>query len=124
MITFAPTKDFGMAARFELVMLDEAQEFVLNLPKAAMKKVLDNVHRIAEGERNAVIFSKLEGTEIWEFRTLYDKVKYRLFAFWDTQTDTLVVATHGIIKKTQKTPQKEIAKAERIRQEYFNAKKK
>ena len=41
----------------------------------------------------------------------------------DTQTDTLVIATHGIIKKTQKTPKKEIAKAERIRQEYFNAKK-
>jgi hypothetical protein len=37
--------------------------------------------------------------------------------------DTLVIATHGIIKKTQKTPKKEIAKAERIRQEYFNAKK-
>ena len=67
--------------------------------------------------------SKLEGTEIWEFRTLYNKVKYRLFAFWDTQTDTLVIATHGIIKKTQKTPKKEIAKAERIRQEYFKAKK-
>ena len=82
-----------MAARFELKMLEEAQEFVLSLPKAAMKKVLDNVHRIAEGERNAVIFS------------------------------TLIIATHGIIKKTQKTPKKEIAKAERIRQEYFNAKK-
>ena len=112
-----------MAARYEWVMLEEAQEFVLSLPKAAMKKVLDNVHRIAEGERNAVIFSKLEGTEICEFRTLCNKVKYRLFAFWDTQTDTLVVATHGIIKKTQKTPKKDIAKAERIRQEYFNAKK-
>ena len=34
-----------------------------------------------------------------------------------------LVATHGIIKKTQKTPKKEIVKAERIRQEYFNAKK-
>ena len=54
---------------------------------------------------------------------LHNKVKYRLFAFWDTQTDTLVIATHGIIKKTQKTPKKEIAKAERIRQEYFDAKK-
>lgn len=53
-----------MAARFKLVMLEEAQEFVLNLPKVAMKKVLDNVHRIVEGEHNAVIFSKLEGTEI------------------------------------------------------------
>lgn len=113
-----------MAARFELKMLEEALEFVLNLPKAAMKKVLDNIHRIAQGEQNAVIFSKLEGTEIWEFRTLHNKVKYRLFAFWDTQAGTLVIATHGIIKKTQKTPKKEIAKAERIRQEYFNAKKK
>ena len=28
-----------------------------------------------------------------------------------------------VIKKTQKTPKKEIAKAERIRQEYFKAKK-
>jgi len=29
----------------------------------------------------------------------------------------------GIVKKTQKTPKKEISKAERIRQEYFKAKK-
>jgi phage-related protein len=34
-----------------------------------------------------------------------------------------VVATHGFIKKTQKTPAKEIAKAEAIRKEYFNDKK-
>ena len=44
----------------------------------------------------------------------------RLFAFWDTEEQALVIATHGIIKKTQKTPAKEIAKAERIRQEYLN----
>lgn len=30
--------------------------------------------------------------------------------------------THGIVKKTRKTPKKEIEKAERIRQEYFNDK--
>ena len=36
--------------------------------------------------------------------------------------DTLVIATHGIIKKTQKTPNKEIAKAEAIRKEYFKNK--
>ena len=34
----------------------------------------------------------------------------------------LVIATHGIIKKTQKTPSKEIAKAEAIRKEYFKNK--
>lgn len=40
-----------MSVKFELVKFEEAQDFVLSLPKPAMKKVLDNVHRIAEGER-------------------------------------------------------------------------
>ena len=64
----------------------------------------------------------MEKSEIWEFRTLYNGIAYRLFAFWDTEEKTLVVATHGIIKKTQKTPSKEIAKAEAIRKEYFKNK--
>lgn len=51
------------------------------------------------------------------------KIAYRLFAFWDTESDTLIVATHGIIKKTQKTPSKEIAKAEKMKEIYFNNKK-
>ena len=67
---------------------------------------------------------KLENTEIWEFRTLYNGICYRLFSFWDTEEETLVIATHGIVKKTQKTPLKEIAKAEELRKEYFNNKKK
>ena len=69
------------------------------------------------------LFKKLENSEIWEFRTLYNKLAYRLFAFWDKEEETLIIATHGIIKKTQKTPLKEIIKAERLRQEYFNNKK-
>ena len=36
--------------------------------------------------------------------------------------DTLVIATHGFIKKTQKTPQKEINKAISIRDIYFKNK--
>ncbi|MBR5987984.1 MAG: type II toxin-antitoxin system RelE/ParE family toxin [Prevotella sp.] len=59
----------------------------------------------------------------WEFRTLFNKTAYRLFSFWDTETETLVIATHGIIKKTQKTPSKEIAKAEQMRKMYFEFKK-
>lgn len=50
---------------------------------------------------------------------IVQQTAYRLFAFWDKDKDTLVIATHGIIKKTQKTPNKEIAKAEAIRKEYF-----
>lgn len=35
-----------------------------------------------------------------------------------------IIATHGIVKKTQKTPKKEIEKAKNIRKEYFNDKNK
>lgn len=68
------------------------------------------------------LFKKLDNSEIWEFRTLYKGTAYRLFPFWDKDSETLVVATHGIIKKTQKTPSKEIARAEEMRRKYFEAK--
>jgi len=59
--------------------------------------------------------------EIWEFRTLYSGIQYRLLAFWDKEdkTETLVFATHGIVKKTSKVDKKEIDKANKIRNEYF-----
>ena len=79
-----------------------------------------NVLRVAK--KNSKLFKKLDDSDIWEFRCLYNKIAYRLFAFWDTKEETLVIATHGIIKKTQKTPPKEIVKAERIRLEYFKDK--
>lgn len=63
---------------------------------------------------------------IWEFRTKFNKNYYRLLAFWDkTDNDeTLILATHGFVKETQKTPKSEINKAEAIRKEYFEQKNK
>lgn len=69
------------------------------------------------------LFKKLGNTDIWEFRTLYNGIAYRLFAFWDSDIEALVIATHGYIKKTQKTPQKEIEKAIAIRKQYYENKK-
>lgn len=108
--------------RLKVILLKEAFKFIESLPKLAGDKILDNIHRIEAGEKNVKLFKKLEGTEIWEFRTLYNSIQYRLFAFWDTEGETLVIATHGIVKKVQKTPAKEIAKAEAVRKEYFNSK--
>jgi len=65
------------------------------------------------------LFKKLKGSNIWEFRVRYATTQYRLFAFWDTDKKSLVVCTHGILKKTQKTPKKEIDKAEQIRKKYL-----
>lgn len=107
---------------FQVVLTDEALTFLKSIPHSAASKMNDNIHRAMAGERNIEIFKKLENTEIWEFRARYNKIAYRLFAFWDTDINTLVIATHGIIKKTQKTPPREITKAERIRKEYFKNK--
>lgn len=93
-------------------------------PFKAQQKIYYNIFKVEEGVMKVDIFKKLENTEIWEFRTLYNGICYRLFSFWDTEEETLVIATHGIIKKTQKAPLKEIAKAEEIRKEYFNNKNK
>ena len=109
--------------KLKVVFMEEAFKYIKALPQSAGDKVLDNIHRIESGERNVKLFKKLEGSDIWEFRTLYNGIQYRLFSFWDTETETLVIATHGFIKKTQKTPSKEIAKAERLRKEYFSEKR-
>ena len=109
---------------FRLVLSVEADSFLQSIPEKAREKVHYNIRRIQKGEQNKEVFKKLDGTEIWEFRTLFNKIAYRLFAFWDTETEILVIATHGIIKKTQKTPSKEIARAEEIRKLYFEHKKK
>ena len=109
---------------FKLLLSTEADNFIKSLPSKASEKIRKNIRRIQKGERNVELFKKLEGTNIWEFRTMFNKTAYRLFAFWDTEINTLVVATHGIIKKTQKTPAKEITKAEKIRQLYFKNKNK
>ena len=108
--------------KLKIILMDETKDFISGLPQAAAYKIYYNMKRIAERERNSELFKKPEGSEIWEFRTLYNKTNYRIFAFWDTVNDTLVVATHGVVKKTQKTPSKEIAKAEAIRIEYFKNK--
>lgn len=68
-------------------------------------------------------FKKLKNPEIWEFQTLFNGICYRLFAFWDTEIESLVWL-HWIVKKTQKTPKKEIEKAEVLRKECFDDKNK
>ena len=110
--------------KIQISFLEEAKSFLKSLPIQAYKKILYNVDRVAGGEKNTALFKKLENSEIWEFRTLYNGISYRLFAFWDTESKTLVVATHVIVKKTQKTPKKEIAKAETIMQRYYELKNK
>lgn len=109
---------------FQVIYTEEADAFLDSLPDKVRRKVLYNVEKVSGGVKDKELFKKLEGTDIWEFRTLFDGNYYRLLAFWDTELQAMVVATNGFVKKTKKTPPKEISKAEAIMAEYFNEKKK
>lgn len=111
-----------MMNKFHTIFLDEAIAFLGSLSEQVRGKILYNIDKVEGGMWNSDLFKKLDGSNIWEFRTLYNGIQYRLFAFWDTEKETLVVATHGIVKKVWKVPAKEIAKAEEIRKRYFNSK--
>ena len=103
--------------------LEEAFEFVQKQNLKARKKIFQNIRR-AEQDNDPKFFKKLND-EIWEFRTLYSGIQYRaLLPFWDKENkaETLVFATHGIIKKTSKLDKKEIDKAKKIKVIYFKNK--
>lgn len=112
-----------MIDRFRVIYTSEADEFLAGLPQKAKDKILSNIRK-SKYVLDPKLFKKLDGTEIWEFRTKYDGIQYRLLAFWDTTTNSLVVATHGFIKKVQKTLKQQIKRAEEIRAIYFKQKEK
>lgn len=109
---------------FKLVALQDATEFLDTLAPAVVNKIYYNIRKVAGGVKDPELFNKLGDTDIWEFRTIWLGMAYRLFAFWDKDGETLVVATHGLVKKTQKTPKSDIKRAQSIRKEYFENKDK
>ena len=113
-----------MKPKYRIEFLDDAVKFLNELDEKAREKIYYNLKK-SQITNDNTLFKKLND-EIWEFRTLYKRTQYRLFAFWNKtdKKDTLVISTHGIEKKTQKTPKKEISKAEKLREKYFNELKK
>lgn len=110
--------------KFRVDFLEDVKEFLDKIDEKSREKIIYNIWK-ARSTNDKELFKKLQD-EIWEFRTKYSKTYYRLLAFWDKtdKQDTIVISTHGIIKKTDKVPKKEIDRAERLRKEYFNEKNK
>lgn len=107
---------------FETRFLEEADKFVSELDTKTIKKMIYNID-LAEQTNDPKLLKKLQN-DIWEFRTKFAGLQIRLLAFWD-KTDnkkTLVIATHGFIKKVDKVPANEIDRAVRLREKYFNNK--
>ena len=104
--------------KFRVEFLEEATEFLELLDEKIRVKIIYNITK-ARFSNDKELFKKLND-EVWEFRTLYKNIQYRLFAFWDKRisAETLIICTHGIIKKSQKTPQADLIKAESLRKLY------
>ena len=113
-----------MEKKFEINLLEEAFEFIKSQNEKVQDKIFYNIRK-AQILNDPKLFKKLN-QNIWEFRTKYAGLQYRILAFWDKESNnmTLVCGTHGFVKKMDKVSPKEIVKAEQIRVEYFELKKK
>ncbi len=71
-------------AKFDVIFLIEAREFLFGLDEKTRNKIIFNIDK-AKVKNDNELFKKLNG-EIWEFRTLFNKEQLRIFAFWDKTT--------------------------------------
>lgn len=104
----------------DIELLEEANQYFNSLPEKIQLKLFKAFDKTKIGLKGQ--WFKSIGDDIWEFRTRDSQKFYRLLAFWDKtgETETLIVATHGFNKKTNKTPKAQKDRAQRIRTEYFN----
>ncbi len=97
-------------------------DFFKPLAEKVKEKIDEVLFIISTLERVPTKFFKsIEGIKgLFEIRIEYESNTYRIFCCFDK--GNLVVLFNGFHKKAQKTPTKELKKAEKIMLEYFNEK--
>jgi phage-related protein len=99
------------------------EEFLNSLNAKQAQKVLWVMRVVQELPRVPVQYlKKLEGREdLWEVRAEFGGDAFRLLGFWDA--GRLIILTNGFAKKTQKTPEREIALAEQRKRDHLSRRK-
>ena len=99
------------------------REYFIEFYKAQENKVQEKIEYVLDLVRFERIvpkkfFKYLENTDgIYEIRVITTFKSIRILCFFDE--GNLVVLTNCFIKKTQKTPRKEIKLAEKLKKEYL-----
>lgn len=108
-----------MQKRFSVVLLKSARDFIFGLDLKTQTKIYSVLDK-ASYVNDPKLFKKIQN-EIWEFRIQAKSLQIRLLAFWDKRNEehTLVISTHGIVKKKDKVNKNEIDKAINDRKQYF-----
>lgn len=90
-------------------------------PKVKLKiawtlKLIEEIQQVPE-----TYLKHIEETDgLYEVRIQQGSSIFRIFSFFDE--GKLIVLANGFQKKTQKTPKKEIVKAQKIKKEYYENK--
>jgi phage-related protein len=110
-----------MKKNFEVYLSEEAKRFIKTLDIKVQRKVVYNIQKSREANDPRLL--KKLSDEIWEFRTRYDKLQIRLLAFWDPNINSLIIYSHGFIKKSHGIPETEMSRAIEFRKQYLKRKK-
>ena len=100
------------------------EDFFNSLPAKVQDKIDYVLFLVTVADRiPSKFFEHLSGTDgLYEIRIEFESNIYRIFCCFDS--GNLVVLFNGFQKKSQKTPQSEIDKALKIKEEYFKLKSK
>ncbi len=112
-----------MKYREVVVYKDYFERFFQEQPRKVQDKIIKVLDILETVERVPSSYLKyMEGTNgLFEIRVQLASDIFRIFCCFDG--NRLVVLFSGFQKKTQKTPQREIDRAVRIMNDYFNDKK-
>lgn len=97
------------------------EAFVETLEEEVERKIDYGLQLLKTQERLSAKIVKHVGDGLYELRTEWDGNIYRVFFIFDN--DNVVVLFNGFQKKSQRTPQNEIKKAQRIKKEYYGTQK-
>ena len=73
-------------------------------------------------EYGSELFNSCQCHYVDQKEQIYEYIKGRIRVFWFEDDDRVVICTHGILKKSQKTPRHEIDRAKRAKAAYMQAK--
>lgn len=117
-----------MSAEHDFIMVNREirfykhyfNEFFVNQNETTRKKIVQTLVWLRELDRLPVsILKSIEGVKgLYEIRVEAESNIFRIFCCFDR--GNLIILFNGFQKKSQKTPPKEIEKAKRLMDEYFN----
>ncbi|MBR2261402.1 MAG: type II toxin-antitoxin system RelE/ParE family toxin [Paludibacteraceae bacterium] len=96
------------------------KEFMEKLSSQEREKIMRALLLFETEDRIPRHYIKFVRDGIYEFRVSYGNKEFRIFFIYDG--DTIVVLFNCYTKKTEKAPKREIDKAIRLKEEYYNEK--